>query len=214
MEMGSKYLKVDVCGTEDYIDTNNRVVTHYIVKITTPSTTFEIRKRYSDFFGLYYSLQNKCPQLANFAFPNKSIFHTHSDFTIERRKQTFDDMLKILVRMNPRRVEVEEFLQVDDERDDPPVEAIPAAVANVSLGGSKSASGDSSTYPEGMVDRHEKMSQPVFTLFSLPASFLLALVICLSLILSESLDLSTSSRGTFPNIHHVFHELNSNTDCR
>lgn len=49
-----------------------------------------------------------------FRFPHKSMFNTFSNYTKERRRQGFDDFLKILVTLEPFPVEVAKFLELDD----------------------------------------------------------------------------------------------------
>jgi hypothetical protein len=94
-------IKIDVRGYEDYLDAQNNVVTHYVVNILSSGLEYQLRKRYSEFAMLLNATKERCPGLANFQFPNKSIFHTYSDFTKERRRQAFEVELNILLAMDP-----------------------------------------------------------------------------------------------------------------
>lgn len=52
--------------------------------------------------------------MESFRFPHKSVFNTHSQFTKERRRQGFDDFLKMLASTNPIPSEFEEFLELNE----------------------------------------------------------------------------------------------------
>lgn len=74
-----------------------------------------LRKRYSAFQALHASLKEQYPDVVEpFRFPHKSMFNTFSNYTKERRRQGFDDFLKILVTLEPFPVEVAKFLELDD----------------------------------------------------------------------------------------------------
>jgi hypothetical protein len=74
-----------------------------------------LRKRYSAFQALHAALKEQYPDVVEpFRFPNKSMFNTFSNYTKERRRQGFDDFLKILVTLEPFPPEVAKFLELDD----------------------------------------------------------------------------------------------------
>ena len=69
----------------------------------------------SAFQALHASLKEQYPDVVEpFRFPHKSMFNTFSNYTKERRRQGFDDFLKILVTLEPFPVEVAKFLELDD----------------------------------------------------------------------------------------------------
>lgn len=69
----------------------------------------------SAFQALHAALKEQYPDVVEpFRFPHKSMFNTFSNYTKERRRQGFDDFLKILVTLDPFPAEVAKFLELDD----------------------------------------------------------------------------------------------------
>ena len=54
-----------------------------------------LQKRYSDFKELYDPLAKRFPEVKACRFPNKSVFNTQAQFTKDRRRQGFDDFVKV-----------------------------------------------------------------------------------------------------------------------
>jgi hypothetical protein len=70
---------------------------------------------YSAFQALHAALKDQYPEVVEpFRFPHKSMFNTFSNYTKERRRQGFDDFLKLLVSLEPLPMEVARFLELDD----------------------------------------------------------------------------------------------------
>ena len=53
-------------------------------------------------------------KLAAYKFPNKSMFNTFSQFTKIRRREGFDELLRILITIDPLPQLVSEFLELDE----------------------------------------------------------------------------------------------------
>lgn len=69
----------------------------------------------TDFLILYNQVRNDHEdELATFKFPNKSMFNTFSQFTKVRRREGFDELLRILITINPLPQLVSEFLELDE----------------------------------------------------------------------------------------------------
>lgn len=69
----------------------------------------------SAFQALHAALKDQYPEIVEpFRFPHKSMFNTFSNYTKERRRQGFDDFLKLLVSLDPLPTEVARFLELDD----------------------------------------------------------------------------------------------------
>lgn len=66
------------------------------------------------FSHLYRSLKDRYPQIGQYKFPNKSVFHTFSQFTKERRRSGFEEFLNLVMSIRPLPPEMEDFLEVDD----------------------------------------------------------------------------------------------------
>ena len=52
--------------------------------------------------------------IATYKFPNKSMFNTFSQFTKVRRREGFDELLKLLITINPLPKNVSEFLELEE----------------------------------------------------------------------------------------------------
>ena len=88
---------VHVAGYNDEHYDESRSATFYLVFFN-GNLNF-VKKRYTQFLELYEGVKHRCDELSSgrYRFPNKSIFNTGAKFTKERRKQGFDELLKILV---------------------------------------------------------------------------------------------------------------------
>ena len=71
-----------------------------------------IAKRYSDFSTLYQNVKDIVP--ADYKFPNKSMFNNSAQFTKERRRRGFDDLLQALASMEPLPEELQIFLEMKE----------------------------------------------------------------------------------------------------
>ena len=87
---------VHVAGYNDELYDDDKSATFYLVFFN-GNMNF-VKKRYTQFLELYDSVKHRCEELSSgrYRFPNKSIFNTGAKFTKERRKQGFDELLKIL----------------------------------------------------------------------------------------------------------------------
>jgi len=101
---------------EEQTDATGYLVTYYVVLIeyAPQNLRYSLYKRYSSFGILYDVLKTQYKTIEEFRFPNKSMFNTHANFTKERRRQGFDDFLKIVAQLHPMPHEVEEFLEIQD----------------------------------------------------------------------------------------------------
>ena len=113
--MSQSKLSLSVKGYEDIDDGSGNLMTLYIVRVEEASKNvyYVLKKRYTDFSRLYTALKERFPEIEAFRFPNKSIFNTNAQFTKDRRRQGFDDFLKILTTMNPVPTELIEFLEIE-----------------------------------------------------------------------------------------------------
>lgn len=113
--MSQSKLSLSVKGYEDIDDGSGNMMTLYIVRVEEASKNvyYVLKKRYTDFSRLYTALKERFPEIEAFRFPNKSIFNTNAQFTKDRRRQGFDDFLKILTTMNPVPTELIEFLEIE-----------------------------------------------------------------------------------------------------
>ena len=124
---------VAVSSYEDITSSMGEIITTYIVQVIhallltlifiyipylmiqvyyTPKDSYILSKRYSDFSSLYICLKDYLPQ--SYRFPNKSIFNNNAQFTKERRLRGFDELLKRLLKSNPKSVEFQAFLEIPE----------------------------------------------------------------------------------------------------
>ena len=92
-------LSLSVKGYEDIDDGNGTMMTMYIVRVEEASKNvyYVLKKRYTEFSRLYTALKERFPEIVSFRFPHKSIFNTNAQFTKDRRRQGFDDFLKVIL---------------------------------------------------------------------------------------------------------------------
>lgn len=112
-------LAVAVPTHEELCDEFNQMYTVYNVEVEREVNgkviAWNLRKRYSAFAELHRSLSPRYEkELVGFQFPNKSMFNTYATFTKDRRKSGFEELLKVLIRIDPLPVELEDFLEIDD----------------------------------------------------------------------------------------------------
>ena len=109
-------LLVSVPSYEEQLDSSGNQVTYYVVNVEDVSIKlhYYLMKRYSSFLTLKSLLIDQYPALESFKFPNKSLFHTHSQFTKERRREGFDQFMKMLSTYDTVPPEFEEFLELHD----------------------------------------------------------------------------------------------------
>ena len=123
---------VAVASYEDVTSSMGEIVTTYIVQVRfairngkffilcfcalkvfySPKQSYILSKRYSDFSSLYISLKDLLP--LTYKFPNKSIFNNNSQFTKDRRLRGFDELLKRLLKVDPKGTELQSFLEIPD----------------------------------------------------------------------------------------------------
>ena len=108
-------LSAECINYEEYLDATANVITHYIVSVVFNQQTYQLKKRYSEFADLHIALKDHFQAFQAYKFPNKSMFNTHSQFTKERRRQGFDELVKICCTLKPLPKEVEVFLELDEE---------------------------------------------------------------------------------------------------
>jgi hypothetical protein len=112
--MVSPIIAADVSAFEEYLDQASNVITHYLVNVTYNQQSYQLKKRYSEFSDIYNVLKDH-PLFANYRFPNKSMFNTHSQFTKERRRVGFDELVKLASALKPMPTEVVDFLELEDD---------------------------------------------------------------------------------------------------
>lgn len=106
-------LIVNVTHFEDITNATGEIVTVYIVHVKYSfKSSYQLSKRYSDFFDLYNSMKDFLPH--QYKFPNKSLFSTGAQFTKERRIKGFDELLKILIKQEPFPLTLQRFLELQE----------------------------------------------------------------------------------------------------
>ncbi len=116
--MGDFYITVPKHVEIEETPGQTSTYTAYVVNVKhrESQTQWTICKRYKEFSDLYFTLTNLdvCEdELTNYKFPNKSIWNTQSDFTKQRRKKGFEELLRIVSSVDPMPRCVQEFLDVD-----------------------------------------------------------------------------------------------------
>ena len=72
----------------------------------------------TDFLFLYNQVKlDHEDKLGTYRFPNKSMFNTFSHFTKVRRRDGFDELLKVLITINPLPQSVADFLELEEHID-------------------------------------------------------------------------------------------------
>ena len=115
----SKRLKIRVPSFEEKIndDSSGTPYTAYLVHVSDVlhGTEWILTKRYSDFSKIFSQMNQLHPQvLANYKFPNKSMFNTFSTFTKIRRREGFDELMQVLMKISPMPEEVSYFLELQE----------------------------------------------------------------------------------------------------
>lgn len=108
---------IEVPFFEEYLDDSSSIVTQYVINVSLGNpvhSSYHIRKRYSEFAELQSKLKELSPKIENFKFPHKSMFNTHSQFTKERRRQGFDEFLKLVLTLTPFPKQAEIFLELNE----------------------------------------------------------------------------------------------------
>lgn len=107
-------IAVSVPTYEEHTDQNGQLVTYYIVQVEykVKNLRYSLFKRYTEFANLHAILKERFSEMEHFRFPNKSMFNTHSQFTKERRRDGFDEFVKLAMKITPMPPEFEEFLEI------------------------------------------------------------------------------------------------------
>lgn len=71
------------------------------------------RKRYAQFRKFYEEIKSRSPEVAEFKFPNKSVFHSMATHTKERRKSGFSEFLQLVYHIDSLHIPLLDFLGVD-----------------------------------------------------------------------------------------------------
>ena len=119
--------KISVVG---FLDHSEDTATRYTIQMEFgEGSSLAIRtvlKRYSDFKELHTKLLVKfADQLNEFRFPTKSVFQTRAESTKERRKQGFDEFVKLVLSLSPVPYHVYDFLGLEDGPPPSPAEKVP-----------------------------------------------------------------------------------------
>lgn len=127
-------LHLEVIGYEDLMNDDGEYVTYYTIQVdvkwlskikqqvqTQPNVpikpnkklfSYKIRKRYTEFYNLYYIFKDQLP--CSYKFPNKSYFSNSSNVTKDRRVRGFDELLNILYSAFNFPPELREFIRLDE----------------------------------------------------------------------------------------------------
>jgi len=139
--------RISVVGYSDHAEDT---ATRYTIQMEFGEGSAELAirtvlKRYSDFKELHTKLSVKyADQLNEIRFPNKSVFHTRAESTKERRKQGFDEFVKLLLILSPAvPYHVYDFLGLADGPPPSPTEKLPPK-----LGGNESPEPAKQAAPE------------------------------------------------------------------
>lgn len=102
---------MSVTHYDDVISPQGECVTMYMVQVQYSNrSAYVIAKRYSDFANLYSLVKDIVPY--DFKFPNKSMFNNSAQFTKDRRRKGFDELVKLLARYDPIPDELQSFLEL------------------------------------------------------------------------------------------------------
>lgn len=107
-------LNAVVSNYEDSVnEETGEIITVYIVRVQLMTKHIVLVKRYSDFRDLYLSMKDRySKQIANYKFPNISLFNSNAKFTKIRRLRGFNELLGILIKLQPLPAGLQAFLQV------------------------------------------------------------------------------------------------------
>lgn len=104
-------IQAAVTSYDDITTPQGEVLTMYMIQVQYSSkSTYCIAKRYSDFSTLYQNVKDIVS--ADYKFPNKSMFNNSAQFTKERRRKGFNELLQLLIQMEPLPEEVQIFLEM------------------------------------------------------------------------------------------------------
>jgi hypothetical protein len=104
-------LQASVNSYDDIFSPQGECVTMYMIQVQYSSrTAYTIAKRYSDFANLYQSVKDIVP--FDYKFPNKSMFNNAAQFTKDRRRKGFDELVHLLARYEPIPDELQTFLEL------------------------------------------------------------------------------------------------------
>jgi hypothetical protein len=103
-------MKASVTHFSDGKDLTGEIATVYIINVEPIGLpAFTISKRYSDFAQIYHYFRDLLP--ADYKFPNKSLFHSNSQFTKHRRLRGFQELLALLLKHYSASDKVSDFLK-------------------------------------------------------------------------------------------------------
>lgn len=109
----SRAVQVTVTGYDEITTTQGEVLTMYMIQVQYGSkSAYCIAKRYSDFSTLHQNVKDILT--VEYKFPNKSMFNNSAQFTKDRRRRGFNDLLQILASMEPLPEELQVFLEMKE----------------------------------------------------------------------------------------------------
>ena len=112
------YISAIVSSHEELSDDANQLYTVYIVDVEKEvggdKKQWTLKKRFSAFANLHLQVRLRYKELDDYVFPHKSMFNTFANFTKDRRKAGFNELLQRLVKIDPLPMELEDFLEIDD----------------------------------------------------------------------------------------------------
>ncbi len=106
-------LQISVTHYDDVISAQGECVTMYMIQVQYSNrSAYIITKRYSDFANFYQMVKDIVPY--DYKFPNKSMFNNSAQFTKDRRRKGFDELVKLLARYDPIPHELQTFIELHE----------------------------------------------------------------------------------------------------
>lgn len=89
--------------------------TFYTIKVTFPNgKSYNVDRRYSEFYILHRLLSRKLPVLRNLDFPKKKLFFNLSKSNVSERRVKFASYLKRMMEITPRPFDFNRFLMLSE----------------------------------------------------------------------------------------------------
>ena len=107
-------IKARVVGHEEVSDESNQTFAQYSIEVEKfvgkEKKTWVVKKRYNHFLDLHEQLKVRYHELSVFVPPPKAMFSTVA--VKERRKAAFNELLDLILKIDPVPVDFEDFLEV------------------------------------------------------------------------------------------------------
>lgn len=116
----SPVVKAEVKDSELGEENGKQFTTYVLTVENQAGVNWKVYRRYNEFDAVYQLLKDKVPQLSPqnskpYRFPNKSKFNTNAEFTIKRRIEGFDELVKTVVSNHNIPQEFSAFIEPTDD---------------------------------------------------------------------------------------------------